>query len=72
MLPEPSGVHPGRLAELITGLDEVVGAALTEHAPLDRIPSEEDVIRTLSDALIGAFWSSSRRNRRSTSPPSSR
>ncbi|WP_061292772.1 arginase family protein [Herbidospora cretacea] len=53
--PEPGGVHPDRLADLIAGLDGVIGAALTEHAPLNQIPHEDNVIRTVSEALNSAF-----------------
>ncbi|WP_066369726.1 arginase family protein [Herbidospora mongoliensis] len=53
--PEPGGVHPDRLAELVAGLDGVVGAALTEYAPLEEVASEDDVIRALSAALTNAF-----------------
>jgi arginase len=50
--PEPGGPDPHRLAALIAGLDGVVGAAITEHAPADGVsPAEGDVIRLLGAAL---------------------
>jgi arginase len=52
--PEPNGVEPGRLASLLSEIDNVVGAAITEHAPPegDPDPAEAAVIRTLATALL--------------------
>jgi arginase len=51
--PEPDGVDPRRLAKLVSRLDDVVGAAITEHAPPDgaRDAGEAEVIRQLAAAL---------------------
>jgi arginase len=49
--PEPDGVRSPHLAELISRLDDVVGAAITEHAPTGDNPGEADVIRRLGAAL---------------------
>lgn len=49
--PEPAGVRSSDLVELISGLDHVVGAAITEHAPAGDNPAEADIIRRLGAAL---------------------
>ncbi|MEU0568140.1 arginase family protein [Nonomuraea sp. NPDC005983] len=51
--PEPDGVAPQRLIELLSRLDNVVGAAITEHAPSDGADNaaEAEVIRRLAAAL---------------------
>ena len=51
--PEPDGVQPQRLADLIGHVNDIVGAAITEHAPpSDDINSDEaEVIRRLAAAL---------------------
>jgi len=51
--PEPDGVQPQRLIELISQVDNIVGAAITEHAPApdDVDNSEAEVIRRLGAAL---------------------
>jgi arginase len=51
--PEPDGVLPERLIELVSQLDEVVGAAITEHAPADSVgdPTEAEIIQRLGAAL---------------------
>ncbi|MBP2324782.1 arginase [Kibdelosporangium banguiense] len=49
--PEPHGVRSSDLADLISRLDNVVGAAITEHAPAADNPGEADVIRHLGAAL---------------------
>jgi arginase len=51
--PEPGGVPPRRLTDLVSRLDNVVGAGLTEHAPADGAGSagEAEVIRQLGAAL---------------------
>ncbi|RJL27065.1 arginase family protein [Bailinhaonella thermotolerans] len=51
--PEPDGVRPELLAELVCGVDEIVGAAITEHAPAgdEPDPREAEVIRGLAAAL---------------------
>lgn len=53
--PESGGVSSRRLADLIAGLDNVVGAAITEYAPTDGVPSAEEgaVIRRLGVAFSG-------------------
>jgi arginase len=49
--PEPDGPRASRLVELISCLDNVVGAAITEHAPAGDDPGEAEVIRRLGAAL---------------------
>jgi arginase len=51
--PEPNGVPLQRLTDLISRVDNVVGASLTEHAPSDDAEdaSDADVIRRLGTAL---------------------
>lgn len=49
--PEPNGVRWSELVELISGLDNIVGAAITEHAPAGDNPAEADIIRHLGAAL---------------------
>ncbi|GIF66835.1 arginase [Asanoa ishikariensis] len=51
--PEPDGVTPDRLADLLAGIDNVVGAAITEHAPPDDVANatEEAIIHRLAAAL---------------------
>jgi arginase len=51
--PEPDGIVPDRLVDLVSRLDGVVGAALTEHAPAEGAvdPGEAEVIRRLGAAL---------------------
>lgn len=51
--PEPDGVRPQRLIDLISRLDNVVGAAITEHAPAGDAgnPDEVETIRRLGAAL---------------------
>jgi arginase len=49
---EPAGVRSSQLAELISQLDNVVGAAITEHAPPADKPQEAEVIRHLGAALL--------------------
>lgn len=51
--PEPNGVQPQRLIDLIGQLDNLVGAAITEHAPpTDEVNSDEaHIIRQLATAL---------------------
>ncbi|WHT15625.1 arginase family protein [Crossiella sp. CA-258035] len=49
--PEPAGVRSADLVELISGLDNLVGAAITEHAPAGDNPGEADIIRRLGAAL---------------------
>jgi arginase len=51
--PEPDGVAPDRLAAVLAGIDNVIGAAITEHAPPDDKPNptEEAIIRRLATAL---------------------
>jgi arginase len=51
--PEPDGVQPHQLIDLISRVDDIVGAAITEHAPsgdgVDK--GEAEVIRRLGAAL---------------------
>ncbi|WP_157250797.1 arginase family protein [Nonomuraea typhae] len=49
--PEPDGVRPSLLIDLISRLDDVVGAAITEHAPAGDHPGEAEIIRRLGAAL---------------------
>lgn len=49
--PEPDGVAPERLIELVARLDNVVGVGITEHAPAEDDPAEAEVIRRLGAAL---------------------
>ena len=51
--PEPNGVPLQRLTDLISRVDNVVGASLTEHAPSDDAEDagDADVIRRLGTAL---------------------
>ncbi|MEV0715685.1 arginase family protein [Asanoa sp. NPDC050611] len=51
--PEPDGVTPDRLVSVLSGIDNVIGAAITEHAPPDDTidEMEADVIRRLGVAL---------------------
>src|SRR5262249_2190690 len=51
--PEAGGVAPRRLIDLVSRLDNIVGAALTEHAPEADNPAEADIIRRLGAALSG-------------------
>lgn len=48
----PAGPPVARVLELIAGLDDVVGAAITEHAPRARNLGEEEVVRALGTALL--------------------
>lgn len=49
--PEPHGVRSADLIELISQLDNIVGAAITEHAPTGDNPGEADIIQRLGTAL---------------------
>jgi arginase len=51
--PEPDGVAPQRLIDLVARLDDVVGASVTEHAPSSGAgdPGDAAVIRQLGAAL---------------------
>jgi arginase len=51
--PEPDGVQPQRLIDLVTRVDNIIGAAITEHAPPgdDADAGEAEVIRRLGAAL---------------------
>ncbi|ONI75151.1 arginase [Actinosynnema sp. ALI-1.44] len=51
--PEPDGVLPERLIDVVSRLDNVVGAGITEHAPADGEPraAEAEVIRQLGAVL---------------------
>ncbi|SEU36254.1 arginase family protein [Nonomuraea wenchangensis] len=52
--PEPDGVRPQRLADLVSQVDDIVGAAITEYAPSgddDADPGEAEIIRLLGAAL---------------------
>lgn len=49
--PEPNGVRPARLVELVAQLDNVVGAAITEHAPASDNAAETELIRRIGAAL---------------------
>lgn len=49
----PGGVHPQHLVELIAQVGDIVGAAITEHAPTSNEVSltEAEVIRQIGTAL---------------------
>jgi arginase len=51
--PEPEGVQPQRLLDLVARVEDIVGGAITEHAPPgDDVNAEEaDVLRSLGAAL---------------------
>lgn len=51
--PEPDGVPVQRLIDLVSRVDKVVGASITEHAPSDDVDvdSDADVIRRVGAAL---------------------
>jgi arginase len=51
--PEPNGVPPQRLIDLVCQVSDIVGAAITEHAPAgdDVNRDEAEVIRRLAAAL---------------------
>jgi arginase len=51
--PEPDGVKPRRLIDVVSQIDNVIGAAITEHAPAADAgnPHETEVIRQLGAAL---------------------
>lgn len=51
--PEPNGVQPQRLIDLVSQVDDIIGAAITEHAPSgdDVDAGEAEVIRRLGAAL---------------------
>jgi arginase len=51
--PEPDGVRPERLIDLVSRVDDIIGAAITEHAPAgdDVDAGEAEVIRALGAAL---------------------
>lgn len=51
--PEPDGVRPQRLIDLVSRLDNVVGAAITEHMPTGGAgdAADAEVIRRLGAAL---------------------
>lgn len=51
--PEPDGVSPQRLIDLVVRLDNVIGAAITEHMPSGnaRDADDSEVIRRLGAAL---------------------
>ena len=51
--PEPDGVPLQRLIDVLSDVDDVVGASITEHAPSDaaEVDSEADVIRRVGAAL---------------------
>jgi arginase len=49
--PEPDGVPAERLIGLVSRIDTIVGAAMTEHAPSGDNPGEAEIIRRLGAAL---------------------
>jgi arginase len=51
--PEPDGVQPQRLIDLVCQIDDIIGAAITEHAPSsdDVNGGEAELIRRLGAAL---------------------
>jgi arginase len=52
--PEPDGVRADDLIALISQLDNVIGAAITEHAPAAAHPAEAEILRRLGAALKAA------------------
>jgi arginase len=53
--PEPNGVLPRRLVDLISQVDDIIGAAITQHAPSDDVNGgEAEVIRSIGTALARA------------------
>ncbi|GAA2406054.1 arginase family protein [Nonomuraea africana] len=52
--PEPNGAQPQRLVDLVSQVDDIIGAAITEHAPSsdDVNPGEAETIRLLGAALM--------------------
>lgn len=52
--PEPDGVQPQRLTDLVCQVSDIIGAAITEHAPSsdDVNGDEAEVIRRLAAALV--------------------
>lgn len=49
--PVPDGIPAQRLVDLVSRVDTVVGAAVTEHAPVVDNPAEADVLTRLGAAL---------------------
>lgn len=51
--PEPDGVQPQRLVDLVSHVNNIIGAAITEHAPpSDEVNGDEaEMIRRLAAAL---------------------
>jgi arginase len=51
--PEPDGVTPQQLASLLARMDNVVGAAITEHAPTNGTgtATEAEIIQRLANAI---------------------
>ena len=49
--PEPRGVASSRLIELLAQLDNIVGAAITEHAPASDNAAEAAIIQRIGAAL---------------------
>ena len=50
--PLPNGVQPQRLIDLVSQVDDIIGAAITEHAPSGDVNGgEAEVIRRLGAAL---------------------
>jgi arginase len=54
--PEPNGVLPQRLVDLVSQVDDIIGAAITEHAPSDDDvhSGEAEVIRSIGTVLARA------------------
>nr|WP_220448273.1 arginase family protein [Nonomuraea diastatica] len=52
--PEPNGVQPQRLVDLVSQVNDIIGAAITEHAPSsdDVNPGEAGTVRRLGAALM--------------------
>lgn len=49
--PEPGGIRPSSLIDRLSRLDNLVGAAITEHAPTGDNPAEAAIIERLGAAL---------------------
>jgi arginase len=50
--PEPDGLPLQRLLDLLAGVEQVVGASITEHAPSADAGADADVVRRLGTALV--------------------
>jgi len=51
--PTPGGVAPQRLIDLLSQIDDIIGAAITEHAPSGGVgsPAEAEIIQRIAAAI---------------------